>query len=102
MKLRDVRKLGIKHCNESDSNYTYISYNDSDTFYLSDKEDAHTVFLVNKNGSLSAYRDTKYADDFHRELRRRKNRRKKNGKRKINDMCNQSFEYVPEEIEMAD
>lgn len=96
MKLSDVRKLGIKYCEENNCNYTYISHNDVEEFYLTDKEDKHTVFFVNKNGSLRAYRSTKYAVDFHKELKRRKKNRKKNGKRKIADLANRDL--VDEEV----
>ena len=88
MKLSDVRKLGIKYCEENNCNYTYISHTDIEEFYLTDKEDKHTVFFVNKNGSLRACRSTEYAVDFHKELKRRKKNRKKNGKRKIADLAN--------------
>ena len=88
MKLSDIRKLGIKYCEENNCNYTYISHNDIEEFYLTDKEDKHTVFFVNKNGSLRACRSTEYAVDFQKELKRRKKNRKKNGKRKIADLAN--------------
>ena len=88
MKLKEARKVGIKQCEENSCNYTYVSYDDTNEFYLTDKENKHTVFLVNKNGSLDAYLATKYAADFHKELRRRKKSRRQNGKRKVADMCN--------------
>ena len=96
MKLSDVRKLGIKYCEESNCNYTYISHNDVEEFYLTDKEDKHTVFFVNKNGSLRACRSTEYAVDFHKEHKRRKKNRNKNGKRKIADLANRDL--VDEEV----
>ena len=43
MKLSDVRKLGIKYCEENNCNYTYISHNDVEEFYLTDKEDLPQV-----------------------------------------------------------
>lgn len=88
MKLKDVRKFGIKYCEENKCNYTYISHNDIEEFYLTDKEDKHTVFFVNKNGSLKACRSTEYAVDFHKELKRRKKSRRKNGKRMIAGVAN--------------
>ena len=86
MKLKDARKLGIKYCEENNCKYTYISYDNIKEFYLADEEDNHTVFFINRTGSLDAYRTTQYAIDFHKELRRRKNRRRNNNKRKIADM----------------
>ena len=88
MKLREARKLGIKYCEENKCNYTYISHDDINGFNLTDNESKHTVFLVNKNGSLDAYMNTKYAVDFHKELKRRTKKRRNNGKRKVIDMCN--------------
>ena len=89
MKLKDVRKLGIKYCEENNYNYAYISHDKISEFYLTDKETKYTVFLVNKNCSLDAYLDTNYAADFHKELKRRKNNRKKNdGKRRMVEICN--------------
>lgn len=88
MKLRDVRKLGIEYCEENNCNYTYISHNNVEEFYLVDKEDKHTVFIMNRNGSLKAYRATEYAVDFHKELKRRKKNRIKNDKRKMADFVN--------------
>lgn len=81
MKLRDVRKIGIKYCVENNCEYTYISHDESNGFYLTDKEDVHTVFHVKRNGSLNAYYNTSYAVDFHRELKRRKRNRRKNDKK---------------------
>ena len=91
MKLKEIRKLGIKYCEENKCNYTYISHDDSNEFYLMDKEDAHTVFHVNKNGSLNACRSTQYAVDFHKELKRRKKNRKNNGKRVMAEMLNRDL-----------
>lgn len=96
MKLSDIRKLGIKYCEENNCNYTYISHNDVEGFYLTDKEDKHTVFFINKNGSLRTCRSTEYAVDFHKELKRRKKNRKKNGKRKIADLAN--FDLVNRDL----
>lgn len=87
MKLKEARKLAIKYCEENNCNYTYISHNEAEVFYLTDKEDKHTVFFVNRNGSLNACRNTEYAVEFHKELRRRKNRRR-NGKKVIAEMAN--------------
>lgn len=88
MKLRDVRKLGIKYCEENNCHYTHISHDNSKGFYLMEKEDAHTVFHVNRNGSLDACYDTNYAVDFHKELKRRKRNRRKNNKKIAAEMCN--------------
>lgn len=88
MNLKEARKAGIKYCENNKCNYTYISYDNAKKFYLTEKEDANTVFTVNKNGSLRAYLHTNYAADFHKELKRRKNVRRKNGKKKIAEMCN--------------
>lgn len=88
MKLKDARKLAIKYCEENNCNYTYIAHNDVDEFYITNEEDKHTVFLINRNGSLSAYRATVYAVNFHKELKRRKNQRRKNHKRNIAEVVN--------------
>ena len=86
MKLKDVRKLGIKYCEENNCNYTYISHDNVKEFYLSESENKNTVFFVNRNGSLKTYRSTEYAINFHKELRRRKNSRRKSGKRRVVEM----------------
>lgn len=92
MKLEEARKLGIKYCEENDINYTYISHDTVREFYLTDeKEDKHTVFFLNKNGSLNAYRGTNYAVEFHKELRRRKQNRRKNDKRKVAEVYNHDY-----------
>ena len=91
MKLRDVRKLGIKYCEDNNCSYTYISHDETNEFYLMDKEDAHTVFLANKNGSLNACYNTNYAVNFHKELKKRRRIRRKNDKRKIAEIANQEF-----------
>ena len=91
MKLKEVRKLGIKYCEENNCNYTYISHDNVSEFYLTDKEGKHTVFLVSRNGSLDAYLTTKYATDFHKELKRRKKNRRENGKRKIAEIANRDL-----------
>ena len=88
MKLRDVRKLAINYCEENNCNYTYVSHNNVEEFYLADKEDKHTVFYINKNGSLRACRNTEYAISFHKELKKRKKSRVKNSKRKIAEVAN--------------
>ena len=97
MKLKDIRKLGIKYCAENNCNYTYISHDNSMEFYLTENEDKHTVFLISKNGSLNVYRDTSYASDFHKELKRRKKNKKSSGKKAIANMLNCNDE--PEVIE---
>lgn len=88
MKLKEARNLAIKYCEENKCNYTYISHNNVEEFYLADKEDKHTVFFVNKNGSLKPCRTTEYAADFHKELKRRKKNRRKNGKRAVAEIVN--------------
>ena len=92
MKLKEVRKLAIKYCEENKCNYTYISYNDVEEFYLTDKENQHTVFFINKNGSLNACRATPYAVGFHKELKRRKKNRRRNGKRAVAEAINRDDE----------
>lgn len=87
MKLKEARKSAIDYCQENNCNYTYISHNEAEGFYLTDKEDKHTVFFVNRNGSLNACRNTEYAVEFHKELRRRKNHRR-NGKKMIAEIAN--------------
>lgn len=94
MKLKEARNAAIKYCEENNCNYTYISHNSVDEFYLSDKEDKHTVFFINKNGSLNPCRTTQYAVDFHKELKRRKKNRKNNEKRKMAEMINRDDEAV--------
>ena len=91
MKLRDVRKLAINYCEENNCNYTYISHNNIEEFYLTDKEDKHTVFFINKNGSLRASRNTEYSVSFHKELKKRKKNRIKSGKRKVSEIANRDF-----------
>lgn len=88
MKLKEARNLGVKYCEENKCNYTYISYDDVEGFYLTDNEGKHTVFFIGKNGSLNAYRGTRYAVDFHKELQKRRKHRRNNGKRVIADMAN--------------
>ena len=92
MKLKDVRKLGIEYCKKNDCNYTYISHNNTDEFYLTTNEDKHTVFFVNKNGSLNPCYSTEYSRDFHKELKRRKKDRRKTDKRKFAKECNRGYE----------
>ena len=92
MKLKDARKAAIKYCKENNCNYTYLSHIDESGFYLTEKESNHTVFLVNRNGSLDACLNTNFAVNFHEELKRRKNNRRKNGKRKIADIHNHDYE----------
>lgn len=88
MKLNDVRKQGIEYCEANNCKCTYISHDSVQEFYLSDKEDHHTVFFMNRNGSLAPCRNTEYAVAFHKELKRRKRDRIKNDKRKIADLAN--------------
>lgn len=93
MKLKEVRTLGIKYCEENNCNYTYIAHDSTNEFYLTEKEDKHTVFIVKKNGGLNAYRGTIYAVDFHKELKkRRNNRKKKDSKKRIADIINSNDE----------
>lgn len=101
MKLKDVRKLGIKYCDDNNCNYAYISYTSSDEFYLTDKENANTVFFVNKNGSLDPCFSTKYAIGFHNEFKKRGNNKKKSDKRKMADMYNQdllNYDLITNEV----
>lgn len=96
MDLKDARKQGIRHCLENNCNYTYISY-DNNEYYLTNKECANTVFIVNKNGSLDTCLYTNYSADFHDDYKRREANRRKNGKRKIADMYN--YDYEDYEVE---
>lgn len=88
MKLKEARILAIKYCEENKCNYTYISYSDLEEFYLTNKENQHTVFYISRNGSLKPCRNTEYSVDFHKELKRRKKNRRKNGKRVVADIIN--------------
>ena len=100
MKLKEVRKLAIKYCEENNCNYTYISHdNTTDEFYLTDIEDEYTVFLVNKNGSLDSYHSTKYTTDFHKAFKRRENKRRNNDKRRMVEMYNSDYENSDYEYE---
>lgn len=92
MKLKEARKAAIKYCEESNCNYTYISYSDLEEFYPTSKENQHTVFFVNKNGSLKPCRTTEYAVDFHKELKRRKKSRRKNFKEKMIEAANRAID----------
>ena len=92
MKLKEARKLAIKYCEENGCNYTYISHNNIEEFYLTDKEDKHTVFFVSKNGSLNACRSTEYAAGFHKELKKRKKNRRNNYKKKMAEIANCDLE----------
>ena len=96
MNLKEARSSGIKYCEENKCNYTYISHDNTRKFYLTEKEEAHTVFTVGKNGSLRPYIRTDYAADFHKELKKRRNVRRNNGKRKIADIHNREYEEVVE------
>ena len=88
MKLKEARNLAIKYCEENNCNYTYISHNNVEEFYLADKEDKHTVFFINRNGSLKPCRTTEYAAAFHKELKRRKKNRRIGSKRIIANAVN--------------
>ena len=92
MKLKETRSLAIKYCEENKCNYTYISHNNVEEFYLTDKEDKNTVFFANKNGSLKTCRNTEYAANFHKELKRRKKSRRRNGKRVVAEAINRDDE----------
>ena len=92
MKLKEARNSAINHFEQNNCNYTYISHDNVSEFYLTDKENQHTVFFVNKNGSLNACRSTQYAVDFHKELKKRKKNRKNNGKRAVAEMLNRDDE----------
>lgn len=96
MKLKEVRKTGIKYCNENNCNYTLIAYDEVEEFYLTTNDERHAVFVVGKNGSLKPYKASVYSVNFHKERKRRKNSRKKNGKRKITDMYNKEYEQEEE------
>lgn len=91
MKLKEARNAAIKYCEENKCNYTYISYSDLEEFYPTIKENQHTVFYINKNGSLNACRATQYAVDFHKELKKRKKNRRKNYKMKMAEAANRDF-----------
>lgn len=91
MKLKEARNAAIKYCEENKCNYTYVSYSDLEEFYPTAKENQHTVFFVNKNGSLNACRTTQYAIDFHKELKKRKKSRRKNDKKKLAEVVNREF-----------
>ena len=91
MKLKEARNLAIKYCEENKCNYTYISYSDLEEFYPTSKENQHTVFFVNKNGSLNACRTTQYAIDFHKELKKRKKNRRKDYKMKMAEAANRDL-----------
>lgn len=92
MKLKEARNLAIRYCEENKCNYTYISHNNVEEFYLTEKEDKHTVFFINRNGSLKPCRTTEYAADFHKELKRRKKNRRSNGKKRIAEVANRDFD----------
>lgn len=92
MKLKDVRKLAIEYCEKNDCSYVCIAHDNVKEFYLTEDEDKHTVFFINKNGSLNPCRSTDYAVDFHKELKRRKKNRRKNDKKKFAEECNRGYE----------
>ena len=94
MNLREARKAAIKHCEENNCSYTYISHDEASSFYLTNEETKYTVFFVNRNGSLNACRNTKYAKDFHKELSRRRKNKRNSGKRDIAEMLN----YAEDEV----
>lgn len=91
MKLKEARKLGIDYCKNNKCNYTYISANNMGGFYLSSTGDDHTVFLVNKNGSLDTYLGTNYAANFHKEFKKKNSNRRNDNKRKLADASNYDF-----------
>ena len=97
MKLREARNAAIKYCEENKCNYTYISHNNIEEFYLTDKEDKNTVFFASKNGSLKTCRNTEYAVNFHKELKRRKKNRRRNGKRAVAEIVNRDLENENED-----
>lgn len=88
MKLREARKLAIKYCEDNCCSYTYISYNNAVEFYVTNEEDSHTVFLVNRNGSMDDYMGTRYAADFHKGFKKKDSCKRNDGKKIIADMCN--------------
>ena len=94
MKLREARKLAIKYCEDNCCSYTYVSYNNAVEFYVTNEEDKHTVFLVNRSGSMDAYMSTRYAVDFHKGFKK-KNCKRNDGKRKTADMCNRECVEAP-------
>lgn len=100
MKLREVRKSGIEYCEENNCDYTYISFDNVKEFYLTEKEDKHTVFLVKRNGGLNAYRGTNYAAEFHKEFKKRRKNKRRDDKRKLAEMLND--EEVEMDIDMED
>ena len=73
------------------------NYSDLEEFYQTAKENQHTVFFANKNGSLRACRNTQYAIDFHKELKKRKKNRRKSYKRKMSDAANRELMSENEE-----
>lgn len=91
MKLDEVRKIGIEYCAENNCNYVCISHEKNKGFYLIEDEDKHTVFFMNRNGSLKPCRSTEYAVDFHKELKRRKRNRRANDKRKFAEIANRDL-----------
>ena len=92
MKLKEARLFAIKYCEENNCKYTYISHNNVAEFYLANEEDKHTVFFCNRNGSLKPYRNTQYAVDFHKELKRRRKHRDNDNKRKVANVLNYDSE----------
>lgn len=97
MKLKEARNLAIKYCEENKCNYTYISYSDLEEFYLTEKENQHTVFFINRNGSLKPCRLTQYAVDFHKELKKRKKQRRNNNKRIMAEAANRDLSNEDED-----
>lgn len=91
MKLKEARSSAIKYCEENKCNYTYISYSDLEEFYPTAKENQHTVFFINRNGSLKPCRSTQYAADFHKELKKRKRHRRSNNKKFIAEAINRDL-----------
>lgn len=91
MNLKDAKKVGVEYCIKNNIGYSYISYDDVNRFSWSEKEDNHTVFFINKNGSLRMCRATEYAVYFHKELKKRKKLKKASQKKKITQKRNRSY-----------
>lgn len=97
MKLKEARSAAIKYCEENNCRHTYISYNDLEEFYLTTEEAQDTVFFVRKNGSLSACRRTRYAAEFHKELKKRKKVKRNTYKQKMAEIANSEMADENEE-----
>ena len=88
MNLKESRKAAINNCVENNQGYTYISYDKTNEFYLTNEQEKHTVYFVNKSGSMHAYAVTDYAKNFHIESVKKENSRRNDDKRKLAEMCN--------------